>query len=68
MNTHDIKRQTMYKLIMKTCKLIHGEASSLTLVKDLASHDKRNHKKKKTKSFIKINKLTKDSEFPTLKT
>ena len=46
-NIEYIKRQIEYKLKMKTCKKINGEASSSTLVEDLASHDKRNHKKTK---------------------
>jgi hypothetical protein len=42
MNTHYIKVgivRTKYKKI----KLINGEASSSTIVEELASHDKRNH-------------------------
>ena len=44
MNTHYITVgiiQTKHENI----KLINGEASSLTLVEELASHDKMNHKK-----------------------
>ena len=44
MNTHYIKVrivQTKHENI----KLINGEASSSTLVEELASHDKRNNKK-----------------------
>jgi hypothetical protein len=35
------------KLNMKTCKKINSDASSSTLEEDLASHDKRNHKRTK---------------------
>ena len=42
MNIQYIKQWIEYKPNMKTCKKINGEASSSTLVEDLASHDKRN--------------------------
>ena len=41
---------------MKTCKKINGEASSSTLVKDLASHEKIITRK--LNYFVKIKKLT----------
>ena len=47
MNIQYIKRQIEYKPDMKTCKKINGEALSSTLVEDLTSHDKINHKKTK---------------------
>ena len=34
----------LYEQIIKICKQINDEASSSTLVEDLASHDKRNNK------------------------
>jgi hypothetical protein len=37
----------LYEQIIKTCKQINGEASSPNLAEDLASYDKRNHKKTK---------------------
>ena len=46
-NIQYIKRWIKYKPNMKTCKKINDEASSSTLVEDLAFHDKRNHKKTK---------------------
>jgi hypothetical protein len=36
-----LKDGLKHKITMKTCKSIHGEASSSTLVEDLASHENK---------------------------
>jgi hypothetical protein len=57
----------LYEHIIKLCKQINGEASSSTLVEDLASHDKKKINKK-LNYFIKIKTLTKELEFKAPKT
>ena len=44
MNTHYIEVEIV-RIKHKNIKLINGKNSSSTLVEELASHDKRNHKK-----------------------
>ena len=56
----------MYEQIIKICKQINDEASSSTLVEDLASYEKEINKR--LNYFIKIKILTKELEFNTPKT
>jgi hypothetical protein len=50
-NVQYIKRRIEYKLNMKTCKKINGEASSSTLVEDLASHANKRQREIKWKHY-----------------
>ena len=60
MNIHYIK-VGIVRTEHENIKLINGMALSSSLVEELASHDKRNHKE--TNEIIKIKVLTKELEF-----